>query len=247
MRCALPGIALSSVVSGCTAPSVLDQLPVEVRSEQPCDVGTKFGLQQQSMTNFENAQADIVLGSPGAGKQWSYYGNRTGTSPVPGVAAEIKRCPDSAFGWHIQGGGYIGYGPNFGVQFGTARGDAVDLHAFSGFGFWAKATGSTPALQILVDDIYTFPVDDQSACLQATDTQPAPLGRGCYDGGLASRTVNDVWRLYTVDFSELKEDTWGAMSPAGRPDLEHVMDIQLKFPMQDNFDITFDDFVWFRR
>jgi hypothetical protein len=101
-----------------------------------------------------------------------------------------------------------------------------------------------------VQDAYTFPVDDVEArhCALATPGKAAPAqGTGCWNGGSTTRTLSTEWRLYTADFSELVEQTWGAQSPGGVPDLTRLHSIEFHFPINASFDLWIDDIALFKR
>jgi hypothetical protein len=60
-------------------------------------------------------------------------------------------------------------------------------------------------------------------------------------------SAGSAWHFYTLDFDEFKEDTWGARSPGGHPDLHRLMRVELKLPLGDSFDIWVDNLAWFKR
>jgi hypothetical protein len=83
--------------------------------------------------------------------------------------------------------------------------------------------------------------------LASPDTPPPAPGTGCWNGGVALRSLTPEWRLYTVDFSEFRQETWGQTSPDGRPDLRQLLSIELHFPIQAAFDLWIDDIALFKR
>jgi hypothetical protein len=152
---------------------------------------------------------------------------------------------------HVAGGGYVSYGPNLGWTIGTTSDAARDYSQHSGVAFWARTDATEPQVVTLtVQDAYTFPVDDVAArrCALAQPGEPAPaLGTRCWNGGNTTRTISNEWRLYTADFSELVEQTWGAQSPGGKPDLTRLLSIEFHFPINASFDLWIDDIALFAR
>jgi hypothetical protein len=247
-------LLLLLVGEGCGGESALLDLPQNQTAAQPCDVGS--ALKITSLDDFESSGV----------ASFSYYANpddpsgKTITNPPgsdPNVAGltEVDRCPGtpqaSAYALHLSGGGYVTYGPNLGYTIGTTSDKAHDYSNESGVSFWAKTDSTEPQiLTLTLNDIYTFPVDDVAArhCVLATpDTPPPAAGTGCWNGGTTTRTLSNNWRLYTADFSEFTEATWGAQSPGGRPDLKHLLTIEFHFPIQDSFDLWIDDIGLFQR
>lgn len=238
---------------GCGGSELLD-LPPAPTGEQPCNVGQRLAF--TPLDDFESTSE----------ANFSYYANpddpsgRTLTEPPgadPNAAGltEVNRCAGtpqaSVYALHLTGGGYVTYGPNLSWTIGTASGQARDYSAQSGVSFWARTDSTEPQLLTLtLQDVYTFPVDDVAArhCALAEPGAPAPaLGTRCWNGGVTTRTLTNEWRLYTADFSEFVEQTWGAQSPGGKPDLTHLMSIELHFPVSSSFDLWIDDIALFKR
>ena len=238
---------------GCGESSLLD-LPQPPSAAHAGDVGRARG----------RSPRDAVESTSEA--NFSYYANpddpagRTITDP-PGAdpnsagLQEVNRCPGtdraSVYALHVAGGGYVTYGPNLGWTIGTTSAQARDYSAQSGVAFWARTDSTEPQVVTLtLQDAYTFPVDDADArnCVLAEPGKPAPaLGTRCWNGGNTTRTLSNEWRLYTADFSEFVEQTWGAQSPGGRPDLTRLLSIEFHFPTNASFDLWIDDIALFAR
>jgi hypothetical protein len=241
------------MLGGCSQ-SVLLDLPEQGTGPHPCDVAAKLSL--TPLDDFEST----------SGANFSYFANpddpsgHTDTTPAgadPNSAGlvEVNRCPGtptaSVYALHLKGAGYTTYGPNLGWTVGHELGEARDFSDQSGLAFWAR-TDSTElqTLQLVINDAYTFPVDtatDRRCVLASADTPPPALGTGCWNGGVSTRSPSSDWRLYTVDFGEFVEQTWGQKSPGGRPDLTHVLSIEIHFPIESAFDLWIDDIALFKR
>jgi hypothetical protein len=238
---------------GCGESALLD-LPQAETSAHACDVGGALVL--SPLDDFESTTE----------ANFSYYANpddpagRTITDP-PGAdpnsagLIEVNRCAGTArasvYALHVAGGGYVTYGPNLGWTIGTTSEKARDYSQYSGVAFWARTDSTEPQVVTLtVQDAYTFPVDDVAArhCALAEPGKPAPaLGTRCWNGGNTTRTLSNEWRLYTADFSELTEQTWGAQSPGGKPDLTRLLSIEFHLPINASFDLWIDDISLFTR
>ncbi len=263
MRCyAL--VALCLQANGCAVDSVLSDLPADTRdtlstcateSAVQLELINDFdGVQQSSFTFYANPDdpSGTVCDLTGCGK----YPQPGQVGPDPGAPAEAVATPETAGcrsgnAVHLQGGGYVTYGPNFGWSAGAGAADAIDVSAFSGVSFWAKGGSGAQKLQVMLYDTHTYPVaeQDQRRCVEATASAiPAP-GTGCYNGGHSERVLSTsgAWHFYTLDFSEFKQDTWGAQSPGGRPDVQRLMRVELKLPLGDSFDLWVDNLAWFTR
>jgi hypothetical protein len=238
----------------CGGESALLDLPESQSAEQPCDIGKRLTF--TPLDDFETSGE----------ANFSYYANpddpsgRTITDPPdtdPNATGlkEVDRCPGtpqaSGYALHVAGGGYVTYGPNLGWTIGTSSDKARDYSAQSGLAFWARTDSTEPqVVTITLNDVYTFPVDDVAArhCVLASpDTPPPAAGTACWNGGSSTRSPSNHWRLYTVDFSELVEQTWGAQSPGGRPDLRRLLTIEFHFPINAGFDLWIDDIRLFKR
>jgi hypothetical protein len=250
----LTPLSLLLLIEGCGGESALLDLPENQTAEQPCDVGSALTL--TSLDDFDSSGE----------ASFSYYANpddpsgKTITDPPgsdPNVAGlkEVDRCTGtpqaSAYALHLAGGGYVTYGPNLGYTIGTKSDQARDYSNQSGVYFWARTDSTEPQVVTLtVQDVYTFPVDDVEArhcALASPDAPPPALGTGCWNGGVTTRTISNHWRLYTADFSEFTEQTWGAQSPGGRPDLSRLLTIEFHFPVEASFDLWIDDIGLFQR
>ncbi len=243
---------LAVAVLGC-GESALEDEPVPTSGPHPCDVGQKLTF--TPLFDFESVYD----------ANFSYYANPAdpeghtdveppGSDPNSAGLVEVDRCPgetwQSAYAIHLAGGGYVTYGPNFGWTIGDSVSAARDVSQESGVSFWAKTDlDGVQSLQIVVNDVYTFPVveEDQRKCELATADYMPPLGARCWNGGVTYRTLSKDWRLYTVDFSELEEDTWGTRSPGGTPDLSRILTVEFHFPVEDSFDVWLDDIAFFKR
>jgi hypothetical protein len=254
----------SFATMGCAGDSVLEGLPADTRDElSTCE--TAAGLELELLNDFDSAQqasftfyanpddpSGTVCDFSGCGK----YPKPGQAGPDPGAPVETEAAAETAgcrsgYAVHLQGGGYVSYGPNFGWSVGANAADAVDVSRFSGVSFWAKGGSGAEQIQVMLYDTTTYPVAEaeQRRCVEATPTQvPAP-GTGCYNGGRADRvtSASGSWHFYAVDFDEFKQDIWGARTPSGRPDLEHLMRVELKLPVADTFDIWIDNLAWFTR
>ncbi len=256
--------ALSLPLSGCAVDSVLSDLPADTR-DIPSTCATEArvrpellndfdGVQQSNFTFYANPDdpSGTVCDLTGCGKypQPGQVGPDPG-SPVEALATTETTSCRSGNAVHLQGGGYVTYGPNFGWSVGAGAVDAVDVSAFSGVSFWAKAGSGVQKVQVVLYDTHTYPVAELELrrCTEATPSSTPALGTGCYNGGHTERvlSVGGAWHFYTLDFDEFKEDTWGARSPNGRPDLHRLMRVELKLPLGDSFDIWVDNLAWFTR
>jgi hypothetical protein len=88
---------------------------------------------------------------------------------------------------------------------------------------------------------------ERRKCELETDDYLPPLGARCWNGGRSLRVLSQDWRLYTIDFSELVQETWGTQSPGGSPDLTQVLSIEFHLPAVLDFDLWLDDIAFFRR
>ncbi|HVY26438.1 MAG TPA: hypothetical protein VHB79_07780 [Polyangiaceae bacterium] len=249
-------MALPSLVCalGCGGESVLLDLPENQTAAQPCDVGKQLTF--TPLDDFEST----------SDANFNYYANpddpsgKTITDPPgadPNAAGlqEVDRCPGSpqasVYALHVSGSGYVTYGPNLGWTIGNSSDEARDYSGQSGVAFWARTDSTEPqVITLTLNDVYTFPVDDVASrhCVLATpDTPPPSAGTGCWNGGQTTRSLSNNWRLYTADFSEFTEQTWGAQSPGGRPDLKHLLSIEFHFPVAASFDLWIDDISLFKR
>jgi hypothetical protein len=248
------GLALVAFATMGCGDSVLLDLPQQQTAAHPCEVGAELEL--TPLDDFES----------GGEADFSYFANpddpsgHTDTTP-PGAdpnsagLLEVNRCPGtpaaSVYALHLSGAGYVTYGPNLGWTIGHEQADARDYSSYSGVAFWARTESTEPqTIQLVLNDAYTFPVDtaaDRRCVLASADTPPPAPGTGCWNGGLTVRTLSNEWRLYTVDFSEFRQDDWGQRSPGGRPDLTQLLSIELHFAVESAFDLWIDDIALFRR
>jgi hypothetical protein len=247
-------LALGLVVLcvGCGESTLLDE-PVPTTDEHACDVGT--GLELTPLFDFEAVRT----------AQFYYFANPDdaeghtdvvpeGSDPNTSALAEVNRCPGSAaasvFALHVAGGDYVSYGPNIGWTIAESALGAMDVSAESGIAFWAKTdSADVQSLELVVNDVYTYPVVEPELreCQLETPDYLPPLGARCWNGGKSLRVLSQGWRLYTIDFSELVQDTWGTRSPGGRPDLGRVLSIEFHLPAVLDFDLWLDDIAFFRR
>lgn len=241
------------LLTGCGESALLD-LPEQESGAHPCEIGEQLELTR--LDDFES----------GGEADFSYFANpddpagHTDTTP-PGAdpnsagLLEVNRCPGtpaaSVYALHLSGAGYVTYGPNLGWTIGHELGEARDYSAQSGVSFWAKTDSTEPqTIELVLQDAYTFPVDtaaERRCVLASPDTPPPAPGTGCWNGGVALRSLTPEWRLYTVDFSEFRQETWGQTSPDGRPDLRQLLSIEFHFPIQAAFDLWIDDIALFKR
>jgi len=245
-------LGLSLLVAGCGESTLLD-LPEAATGAHPCDVGA--ALELTPLFDFEAVRV----------AQFYYFANPDdpeghtdveppGSDPNASGLVEVNRCADtpaaSAYALHVSGGDYVLYGPNIGWTISDSASGALDVQAESGVAFWARSDRSTgQTLEIVVNDVYTFPVVELELrqCELETPDYVPPLGRRCWNGGKSVRVLSTEWRLYTVDFSELVQDTWGTRSPGGKPDLSGVLSIEFHLPAAQDFDLWLDDIAFFRR
>lgn len=245
-------IGLAVFSAGCGESALLDE-PESETGEHPCDVSAGLGL--TPLFDFEAVRT----------AQFYYYANPDdpeghtdvvpeGSDPNASGLTEVGRCPGTAaasvYGLHVAGGDYVSYGPNIGWTISESALEAMDVSAESGIAFWARTdSADTQSLQIVVNDVYTFPVTEPElrTCELETEDYLPPLGQRCWNGGMSLRVLSGDWRLYTVDFSELVQDTWGTQSPGGTPDLTQVLSIEFHLPAVLDFDLWLDDIAFFRR
>lgn len=247
---------------GCAVDSQLAELPADTR-DVPSSCATQSAVGLELLTDFDGVQQSTftfyanpddpsgnVCDLTGCGK----YPQPGQVGPDPGAPVEATAPAETADcrsgnAVHLQGGGYVTYGPNFGWSVGAAAADAIDVSAYNGVSFWARAGSGTQKLQVMVYDTHTYPVAEQELrrCVEAIGSDIPAAGTGCYNGGHSERVLGSEWHFYTLDFDELKQDTWGAQSPGGRPDLQRIMRVELKLPLGDSFDIWVDNLAWFTR
>ncbi len=245
-------LLLAAALLGC-GESALEGEPLPATGAHPCDVGQSLTF--TPLFDFEAvSEASFYYYANPADPEGHTDVEPPGADPNTAALVEVNRCPgstwQSAYAIHLVGGGYVTYGPNFGWTIGESVSAARDVSLESGVSFWAKTELDTlQNLQIVVNDVYTFPVveEDQRKCELATDDYLPPLGQRCWNGGVGYRALSKEWRLYTVDFSELVEDTWGTRSPGGQPDLTRVLTVEFHFPVEESFDVWLDDIAFFRR
>lgn len=242
------------LLAACGGESALLDLPPNQGAAEACDVGQKL-----TFTPLDDFESTNVA-------NFSYFANPDdpsghtvtdppGADPNSAGLKEVDRCPGtpqaSSYALHLAGGGYVTYGPNLGWTIGTTSDKARDYSAQSGVSFWARTDSTEPqVVTITLNDTYTFPVDDVAArhCVLAAPDAPVPVaGTGCWNGGNTTRVPSHNWRLYTLDFSEFVQQTWGAESPHGRPDLTHLLSIEFHFPIDAAFDLWIDDISLFKR
>jgi hypothetical protein len=248
----LYAFGLAASCAACGESTLLEE-PEPAIGEHPCDVGAGLGL--TPLFDFELVRS----------AQFYYFANPDdpeghtdvvpeGSDPNTSALAEVGRCPGTAaasvYALHVQGGGYVSYGPNIGWTIAESALDALDVSAESGIAFWARtdaASGQT--LELVVNDVYTYPVAEPELrhCELETADYVPPLGARCWNGGKSLRVLSQDWRLYTVDFSELVQDTWGTQSPGGTPDLGQVLSVEFHLPVIADFDLWLDDISFFRR
>src|SRR5262245_57307810 len=157
LRLAL-GLSLLAAGSG---ESALLEMPVAATDAHPCDVGA--ALELTPLFDFEAVRT----------AQFYYFANPDdpeghtdveppGSDPNSSALVEVNRCPDtpatSAYALHVAGGDYVSYGPNIGWTISDSAAEAMDLRAESGVAFWARTdTSAGQTLEIVVNDVYTFP------------------------------------------------------------------------------------------
>jgi len=252
VRCWAAAVCLVGA-SGCTPASTLETEPKPDPAPHTCDTGANLTV--TPLFDF---------GQPSQA-QFHYYANPNdptghtdvqppGSNPDTSALIEVDRCPGTrwatAFAIHLVGGDYTSYGPNLSWQVGQSASTAIDLSAYSGIGFWAKTDAATPqTLTLVVEDTDTFPVEEDALrrCTPSSDTFTPPAGTSCYDGGRSSRNLSQDWHLYTIDFSELVEQTWGHQSPGGVPDIHRVMSMEFNLPVLDSFDVWMGQIFYFKR
>jgi hypothetical protein len=245
-------LALLGFSAGCGESTLLEE-PVASTGEHPCEIAA--GLSLTPLFDFEDVRT----------AQFYYFANPDdpsghtdvvpeGSDPNTSALAEVSRCPGtaaaSAYALHVQGGDYVSYGPNIGWTISESAEGAMDVSAESGIAFWAKTdSASLQTLELVVNDAYTYPVAEPElrSCELETENYVPPLGARCWNGGKSLRVLSRSWRLYTIDFSELVQDTWGTRSPGGKPDLRQVLSIEFHLPVLSDFDLWLDDIAFFRR
>jgi hypothetical protein len=245
-------LALVWFAAGCGESTLLEQ-PEPSTEAHPCEVGASLAL--TALFDFEAVRsAEFYYFANPDDPQGHTDVQPPGSDPNSTALVEVDRCTGtpaaSAYALHVSGGGYVSYGPNIGWTISDSASGALDVSAESGVAFWARTDSSeVQSLEIVVNDVYTYPVlePELRQCeLESPDYLP-PLGQRCWNGGKSLRVLSPAWRLYTVDFSELVQDTWGTQSPGGKPDLTRVLSIEFHLPALLDFDLWLDDIAFFRR
>jgi hypothetical protein len=120
---------------------------------------------------------------------------------------------------------------------GGSRPRQMDLSAYSGLVFWAKAAGATYAspldagqashtmahrIRVLVRDQYSDP--SEGICTESSDIKDTATK--CWNAFSATLDLTESFARYEVDFSTMWRDpTWGATPHPYAPDLQHVYSI----------------------
>jgi hypothetical protein len=107
---------------------------------------------------------------------------------------------------------------------------AVDLSAYSGVTFWAKAgPAGARTLQVLLQDVHTDPRG--GFCNYHVDPSSPDA---CYNGFTATIALTDTFARYTIDFANLQQDPgWGYHPDPDVFDPQHVYQLifQIVAPM----------------
>jgi len=97
----------------------------------------------------------------------------------------------------------------------------VDVSAYRGITFWAKAGPGARVVRVELADTNTDPRGDR--CNDGSDDT------NCYNYFYVPLLLTDTMTRYTVDFSQLQQEpTWGYRPTPGVPDLQHVYQIQFE-------------------
>jgi hypothetical protein len=90
----------------------------------------------------------------------------------------------------------------------------VDLTAFSGVTFWARA--ETPGSRVMLVQFIDVNTDPRGGICQETDSSEAATSTYCYNGFGTLIQLSDMFTQYTVDFSQLAQHAgWGYHPPSG--------------------------------
>jgi hypothetical protein len=104
----------------------------------------------------------------------------------------------------------------------------VDLTAYAGITFWAKAESGARNLRVQLNDRNT---DPRGGVCNAPD--PYDESR-CYNGFGTSIVLTPTFQRYTIDFSVLAQNLlWGFRPDPGVPDLGHVYSMNFQFDAAD--------------
>ncbi len=111
---------------------------------------------------------------------------------------------------------------------GSARdfsGVAVDLGAYCGLAFWAKAAASgRQAIRVQINDRQTDPRGGQ-----CNSGDPSADAGNCYNGFGKDIMLTDAFTQYRVDFSDLHQaPSWGYRSVSGALDRANVYELNFE-------------------
>lgn len=124
-----------------------------------------------------------------------------------------------------------GAGPGGGAcKQGSSRdfdGVAVDLRAYCGLVFWAKAAASgRQALRVQLNDQQTDPRGGQCDAFNPDDES------SCYNGFGKALLLTDAFSEYRIDFSDLlQEQSWGYRPSSGALDRSQVFELNFEIEL----------------
>jgi hypothetical protein len=186
--------------------------------------------------SFADAQCDSLLPMPSsAGGTWSYESLPAPYRPLPGITSTSAARLRTTSPLINQYG--AGMGVDFAVPARAAGAPAqapgcvpsaeltlppalpVDLTAYRGISFWGMATPGAGETRVLieVDDNNTHPRGGRCDPKAPTNPQTA-----CFNSFALEVNLTGAFQQYTLDFSQLKQGTWGYRADPSALDLAKV-------------------------
>ncbi|MBN1654838.1 MAG: hypothetical protein JXA30_13790 [Deltaproteobacteria bacterium] len=204
--------------------------------------------QNDVIATFEDGLGSVNQDAPGRGGGFYAFNDGTGTQTPPAnsatapTATSISHC-ESTYALCTNGSGFSTWGAGIGTDIGkidaaTGKKTPYDATQYKGVAFWAKSNAGETAVKVKFPDKNT--AEEGGVCDSSVPDGPT----ACYNDWSKTVNLTEEWQAVTITFSELQQETWGAIYDAF--DITTLYALQFQVGPNIAFDFCIDDLIFVR-